>query len=1022
MPKSFRKNSKIKENKRIDTKPLKKELHFNNEVEIKFIENKKFNNFDYKKEIFLNNRISNENLIEKLSDGFYPKSIFKSKNRNTKINLKYFSNLDNEKKNFMNNIKQNEKNDKQFQIESENYLSSRNIKLDKHFKNEPNLSFNYILNMKATVIPKNIVLTPNYNFKFSQNENALYHLNHNIDSKNQFFLNDKERIFQNDFKHLDNFNYGYINSFENAYNKNDYNDKYNKFLNENKKNIDRKERSKNFKKFKSSKLLSFYSALDKESFIDQEKAMKINKLESDSRNKIFISSSFLNPLGSNFRKYVAIDDELLLLAFQKISENAEKNKILHLKSKKGKYRINIFSYFNNQKLNTLAFLISLCLSSLVEPCFCIIISTSLAILSGDEMTKLKLEGNFISWIYFVISFLPFIINFFLQFFSLKIKEDYLKNLKNALYDKMQKIHICFYDIQDNYPPSILINKILYDLTNISAIFFSNLEDIIRSCVLFFVGITIAFTYEWRMTLIASIFIPLLLFSLIFQFKFKTDLIKNINKLDQDANNIFIKAINNTKLIMSYGIQKNIYRRYKHFLKDGIKYLNRKNLITGVVYGLEELINYLNYGFSFYFGGYFILKDSLNFGDMIKTVFAIVTFLIGLAALHKGLSEFPFAKLSIDRLLSILNTEDYLNENEEEKCFNLNMLKKNLEKNNVDRYIYDNSKNVNHKYFKYKNDDFEMNKIRTDQEENKENIIKNKEILEIGKKIYVDKTKASSNDYDFLNDISINEKIHKEIKGKIEFKNVYFSFPERPEEIILKGVNFVITPGQKVAIIGSLDSGKNLIIDLIERFYDVCHGEILIDDIDIKNYDLICLRKQIGLVMYNSFYMKNESISNNLKYGNLNVSNKDFEFCLKKLDLYKLIKMENDLFQTNEIKNGLKEEINNNSLKFESDSTFLTNINDLKISIGRILLKKPKITIFENSLSFSHINNEIIIDNLSNKIREETTFINIMEKPFLMKKYDLIFLFEDGIIIEKGKHRNLMNKQGIYFKLYNQYLS
>jgi len=266
-------------------------------------------------------------------------------------------------------------------------------------------------------------------------------------------------------------------------------------------------------------------------------------------------------------------------------------------------------------------------------------------------------------------------------------------------------------------------------------------------------------------------------------------------------------------------------------------------------------------------------------------------------------------------------------------------------------------------------------------------------------------------------------VKKELKGKIQFKNVYFSYPERAEEILFKGVNFTIEPGQRVAIVCSLDSGKNIIFDLMERFYDVSHGEILIDDINIKNYDLISLRKQIAIVMDIPYFINSQSIKDNLKNGNPQASEAEVNLCIEMFDLLKLIELEKELIISDNRENNNneneknKKEKNTKEEKSKNSLAELSELDLIKISIGRAKLINPKIIIIENSLAYFNYKFEKEIDNLINKASQNTTAINIIDKPFCMKKYDLILFFEEGIIIEQGRHKNLMKRKGFYYRFY-----
>jgi len=127
---------------------------------------------------------------------------------------------------------------------------------------------------------------------------------------------------------------------------------------------------------------------------------------------------------------------------------------------------------------------------------------------------------------------------------------------------------------------------------------------------------------------------------------------------------------------------------------------------------------------------------------------------------------------------------------------------------------------------------------------------------------------------FYND-NIDKISANDINGKIEFKNVYFAYPTNPNNVLLKNISMTIMPGQKVALVGYSGSGKSSIIQLLNRFYDVedGKGEILIDDINIKNYNLYELRKKIGLVSQEPSIFKNPIIEN-IRYGNLDATDEE----------------------------------------------------------------------------------------------------------------------------------------------------
>lgn len=156
----------------------------------------------------------------------------------------------------------------------------------------------------------------------------------------------------------------------------------------------------------------------------------------------------------------------------------------------------------------------------------------------------------------------------------------------------------------------------------------------------------------------------------------------------------------------------------------------------------------------------------------------------------------------------------------------------------------------------------------------------KSILNIYELLSTD-SEINPNDND--NKISIKKEKHSSFNSKIEFKNVCFKYPSRPDTVIFNNLSFVIEKGQHAAFVGFSGSGKSTIIQLILRFYDINSGEILIDDVNIKEYNLIDLRKVIGLVMQEPVLFK-ANVYNNIRYGNLDIDDESQIQSIAKKDL------------------------------------------------------------------------------------------------------------------------------------------
>lgn len=237
-------------------------------------------------------------------------------------------------------------------------------------------------------------------------------------------------------------------------------------------------------------------------------------------------------------------------------------------------------------------------------------------------------------------------------------------------------------------------------------------------------------------------------------------------------------------------------------------------------------------------------------------------------------------------------------------------------------------------------------------------------------------------------------------GKIEFKNVYFKYKEDSEEV-LNNFNLLINPGMKVALVGETGVGKSTISKIIPRFYEVNEGEILIDDINIKDYELYNLRRLIGHVQQDVFIFYG-SIRDNILYGNPRASEEEIIEASKKANIYDFIMSLKDGFDTLCGERGIQ----------------LSGGQKQRISIARIFLKNPNILILDEATSALDNVTEKLIQKSFDELAKGKTTIVIAHRLTTVKDVDLIVVLGKNGIIEQGTHEELMSKNGAYASMYN----
>ena len=257
---------------------------------------------------------------------------------------------------------------------------------------------------------------------------------------------------------------------------------------------------------------------------------------------------------------------------------------------------------------------------------------------------------------------------------------------------------------------------------------------------------------------------------------------------------------------------------------------------------------------------------------------------------------------------------------------------------------------------------------------------------------------------FENDSSIKETgdIGKtNFKGKIEFNNVKFSYVSNIE--VLKGVSFIVKPGENLAIVGPTGSGKTTIINLISRLYEIRNGEINIDDIPINNYKLNCLRDNIGVILQDVFLFA-DTIQNNVTLFDNNISKDQVISAAKELGIHEFIM-------------SLPENYNFNVQ--ERGNTLSSGQKQL-IAFMRVLIKNPDILILDEATSSIDSYSEDLIKTATKKITENKTSIIIAHRLSTIESASRIIFMEGGVIQETGNHKELIEKEnGRYRKLHEE---
>lgn len=249
------------------------------------------------------------------------------------------------------------------------------------------------------------------------------------------------------------------------------------------------------------------------------------------------------------------------------------------------------------------------------------------------------------------------------------------------------------------------------------------------------------------------------------------------------------------------------------------------------------------------------------------------------------------------------------------------------------------------------------------------------------------------------DIIPNEgKLTTELKGDVEFKNVWFAYKD--ENYVLKDISFKVNPGETLAFVGATGAGKSSIINLLTRFYEINKGQILIDGIDNREYELSHLRNRVGMVLQDVF-LYSDTIRNNITLSDDSISEAEVIAAAKMVGVHDFIMQLPGNYDYNVMERGATLSVGQRQL----------------LSFVRAMVQNPHIIVLDEATSSIDTESEELIQSAIEKLMKGRTAIVIAHRLSTIQKADKIVVMEKGQIVETGNHEELLKKGGFYANLY-----
>ncbi|GFQ02953.1 ABC transporter b family member 19 [Phtheirospermum japonicum] len=238
-----------------------------------------------------------------------------------------------------------------------------------------------------------------------------------------------------------------------------------------------------------------------------------------------------------------------------------------------------------------------------------------------------------------------------------------------------------------------------------------------------------------------------------------------------------------------------------------------------------------------------------------------------------------------------------------------------------------------------------------------------------------------------------------VNGNIEFKNVTFSYPSRPDVIIFRDFSIFFPAGKTIAVVGGSGSGKSTVVSLIERFYDPTQGEILLDDVDIKTLQLRWLRNQIGLVNQEPALFAT-TILENILYGKPDATMAEVEAAASAANAHSFVAL---------LPNGYNTQVGERGVQ-------LSGGQKQRIAIARAMLKDPKILLLDEATSALDAGSESLVQEALDRLMVGRTTVIVAHRLSTIRSVDSISVIQQGQVVETGTHEELISKAGAYASL------
>jgi len=590
---------------------------------------------------------------------------------------------------------------------------------------------------------------------------------------------------------------------------------------------------------------------------------------------------------------------------------------------------------------------------------------------------------FMGLIYFAIVLVGAGFEYAQTYFLTYIGQRIMFDIRNQLFSHIQNMSMKFFDKNSS---GRILTRVTNDVESLNEIFSGMLVNLIRDFIMLVGILVVMFSMNTMLALISICSIPLIaVITVIYRKAARKNFIK-MKVIIARINGFLAENISGMKLVRIFHREKEKFEEFENLDNEYFSTSMRELILNSFCRPIIEIINTFTEALLIWYCSGRVAGGNLEIGVLYAFITYIKQIFRPINDISENYTSIQSALISSERIFDILDSNELLEDMERGKfIYELKAANKPdgyKPAIQPDDYIAANQPDE----YKAANQPDEYGYIASNQPEG-----------------YIAAGQSNElRDRAECNKLKSKPELNK-LAGEVEFKNVWFAYNE--EEWILKDVSFRIESGETVAFVGATGSGKTTIINLIARFYDIQKGEILIDGININEYNLKDLRRQIAVVMQDVFLFSGD-IKSNIRLKDSQISDADIIYASKLVCAGKFIES---------LPNKYDEEVKERGCTFSSGQRQL-------ISFARAVAFKPSIFVLDEATANIDTETETAIQNAMMNISGENTTIIIAHRLSTIRNADKIIVIHKGKVEEMGTHGELLELGGVYRQLYEKQLS